>query len=63
MKKYSNRKSKPEINTVKLGDLVLIKNNNKNRNIYTSVWNPTPCTALKTKGNTIFFKKKGQIML
>ena len=29
MKKYSNRKSKPKTNTVKLGGLVLIKSNNK----------------------------------
>ena len=63
MKKYSNQKSKPKINTVKPGDLALIKNNNKYRINYTSVWNLTPCTALKTKGNTILLKENGQTML
>ena len=63
MKKYSNQKSKPKINTVKPGDLALIKNNNKYRINYTSVWNLTPCAALKTKGNTILLKENLQTML
>ena len=37
--------------TKKSGDLVPIKNNNKHSDKYTSAWNITPLTILKTKGN------------
>lgn len=63
MKKYSDQKLKSKINTVKTRDLVLVQNNNKHRNNYTSVYNLIPRTTLKTKGNTILFKKNGRYQL
>ena len=63
MESNSNRKSRTQTDTVKPGDLVLIKNLDKHRDKYTSVWNPTPLPVLQTKGNSILIKKNHQAIL
>ena len=63
MKAYADKIRHAIPNMLKPGDTVLVKNQNKHRNKFTSRWNPCPGTIKNVKGNSVIVEHNNKSII
>ena len=63
MKAYADKMRHAIPNMLKPGYTVLVKNQNKHRNKFTSRWNPSPGTIKNVKGNSVIVEHNNKSIM